>query len=165
MDRTAANDNVFAFNVTYFPSGQRNLHIVTQILAQAISPTAKFLQGPLLSSSDTTTPSTTLQLVYQAHSVNPGSKPGQSGRRAQRHIGTQRLLPSRFRLGQGGKVARPIRGTYGMLRQRLGPRLLYVARVWCGARRALESSIWYVPLIQTFNLSFFVPSLLVRPQG
>ena len=69
--------DLFAFNVTYFPSGQRNLHIVTQIPAQAIAPTAKFLQSPLSSSPNTTTttPSTILQLVYPAHSVNPGSKP------------------------------------------------------------------------------------------
>ncbi|KAG8217141.1 hypothetical protein J3R82DRAFT_5200 [Butyriboletus roseoflavus] len=58
-----------AFNVTYFPSGQRNLHIVAQIPAQPIAPAFKFLP------SNTDTPSTILQLVYPAYSVNPGSKP------------------------------------------------------------------------------------------
>ena len=65
-----------AFNVTYFPSGQQNLHIVAQIPAEDIAPTAKFLQTPIFPSPNTTTtPSAILQLVYPAHSVNPGSKP------------------------------------------------------------------------------------------
>ncbi|KAH0830194.1 hypothetical protein J3R83DRAFT_1549 [Lanmaoa asiatica] len=59
------------FNITYFPSGQRNLHIVAQIPSQAIAPTAKFLQNPLNANA----PPAILQLVYPAHSVNPGSKP------------------------------------------------------------------------------------------
>ena len=58
-----------AFNVTYFPSGQRNLRVVAQIPVQAVAPTAKSLQ------SSTETQPTILQLVYPAYSVNPGSKP------------------------------------------------------------------------------------------
>ena len=65
-----------AFNITYFPSGQHNLHIVAQIPAQAIAPTAKSLQAPIFPSKNITTPSAIIQLVYPAHSVNPGSKPG-----------------------------------------------------------------------------------------
>ncbi|KAG6375847.1 hypothetical protein JVT61DRAFT_2706 [Boletus reticuloceps] len=66
-----------AFNITYFPSGQRNLHIVAQIPSEAIAPTGKSIQDPLLSSpnTNTTTSSSLLQLVYPVHSVNPGSKP------------------------------------------------------------------------------------------
>ncbi|KAF8550910.1 hypothetical protein OG21DRAFT_1478362 [Imleria badia] len=65
-----------AFNVTYFPSGQRNLHIVAQIPSEAIAPTAKFLQPHFSDSSpNTNTPPTILQLIYPAHSVNPNSKP------------------------------------------------------------------------------------------
>ncbi|KAI9570784.1 hypothetical protein HD554DRAFT_2018015 [Boletus coccyginus] len=65
-----------AFNVTYFPSGQRNFRIVAQIPTQAMAPSAnKFVQSTLLPSSNINTPSTFLQLLYPAHSVNPGSKP------------------------------------------------------------------------------------------
>lgn len=64
-----------AFNVTNFPSGQRNLRIVAEIPSKAIAPTAKFLQDPLFSSSNAPNSSRILQLVYPANSVNPGSKP------------------------------------------------------------------------------------------
>lgn len=63
--------DVSAFNVTYFPSGKQNLYIVAQIPAQAIAPTAKFLQSPINANIS----SAVLQLVYPAHSVNPGNKP------------------------------------------------------------------------------------------
>lgn len=61
-----------AFNVTNFPSGQRNLRIVSEIPSEAIAPTAKFLQSSPFPSPNA---STILQLVYPAHSVNPSSKP------------------------------------------------------------------------------------------
>ncbi|KAF8119877.1 hypothetical protein EV363DRAFT_1409089 [Boletus edulis] len=66
-----------AFNITYFPSGQRNLHIVAQIPSEVIAPTGKSIQDPLFSSpnANATTSSSLLQLVYPVHSVNPGSKP------------------------------------------------------------------------------------------
>ncbi|KAG9318031.1 hypothetical protein JVU11DRAFT_94 [Chiua virens] len=63
-----------AFNVTSFPSGENNLHLVSVIPAGAFASTARSIQGSLLS-TNTTDLSTLLQLVYPAHSVNPGSRP------------------------------------------------------------------------------------------
>ncbi|KAF8842631.1 hypothetical protein BDN67DRAFT_1035498 [Paxillus ammoniavirescens] len=63
-----------AFNVTSFPSGQQNVDIVAKIPPHALAPAAKLVQNSI-SLQNGTNQSSILQLVYPAHSVNPGSKP------------------------------------------------------------------------------------------
>ena len=164
MDRTAANDNVFAFNVTYFPSGQRNLHIVTQILAPS------HLSHRQISSRPPLVVTRHHHAIHDSTARLPGSlrQPGQETRsiwpaRATSHWNTASSSQP-ISIGSRGQSCQAYSGDIRDAPAAPRPAIAS-ALVWCGARRALESSIWYVPLIQTFNLSFFVPSLLVRPQG
>ncbi|KIJ63380.1 polysaccharide lyase family 14 protein [Hydnomerulius pinastri MD-312] len=62
-----------AFNVTYFPSGQQNVAIVAKV-PHVIALSSKPAQVTC-AAQNCTNQSSTLQLVYPAHSVNPGSKP------------------------------------------------------------------------------------------
>ncbi|KIK82254.1 polysaccharide lyase family 14 protein [Paxillus rubicundulus Ve08.2h10] len=63
-----------AFNVTSFPSGQKNVDIVAKIPPHALASTANIAQNSI-SLQNGTNQSSILQLVYPAHSVNPASKP------------------------------------------------------------------------------------------
>ncbi|KAF9228980.1 hypothetical protein BS17DRAFT_763616 [Gyrodon lividus] len=63
-----------AFNVTYFPSGQQNVDIVAKIPPHAVASTTNLAQSSMTLQNGTNR-SSILQLVYPAHSVNPGSKP------------------------------------------------------------------------------------------
>ncbi|KAH7890132.1 polysaccharide lyase family 14 protein [Phlebopus sp. FC_14] len=68
--------DISAFNVTYFPSGQQNLAIVDAVpAASANASRSQLSQTSVLDAQNTSNQSTVLQLVYPAHSVNPGSKP------------------------------------------------------------------------------------------